>query len=164
MNTNRRIALIGALVASLSLAGALPALAADELNVSRGLTAAGAPLALHGYDPVAFFTVAAPTAGRAELSAVHEGATYYFASRENLEAFEADPDRYAPAFGGFCTFGVAVGKKFDGDPRYWTVSGDRLYLNLNREIFEQFNEDVAGNIAKAEKNWKKIEHEPVGEL
>jgi hypothetical protein len=59
---------------------------------------------------------------------------------------------------------VAVGKKFDGDPRYWTVSGDRLYLNLNREIFEQFNEDVEGNITKAEKSWEKIEHEPVADL
>lgn len=153
-----------ALAACLVAAAAAPASAVDEVNTSLGLTAEGAPLALHGFDPVAYFRVAAPTPGTAELAAVHQGATYYFASRENLEAFEADPAKYAPAFGGFCAYGVSVGKKFDADPRYWTVSGGRLYLNLNAEIARQFEKDVTGSVAKAEKQWRKIEHEPVESL
>jgi len=161
--SRRRLA-AWALGISLVAAGAVPAHATDEVNTSKGLTAEGAPLALHGYDPVAFFTVSAPTPGRADLAAVHQGATYYFASQENLDRFEADPERYAPAYGGFCAYGVSVGKKFDGDPRYWTVSGGRLYLNLNEEIARKFNADVPGSIAKAEAQWRKIAHERVEDL
>lgn len=162
---HRRNVFTLALAACLAWAGAAPVLAADEINTTSGLTAAGAPLALHGYDPVAFFSApAAPTPGSAEYAAVHEGATYYFSSRKNLERFEADPTRFAPAFGGFCAYGVSVGKKFDGDPRYWTVSGGRLYLNLNREIAQKFQQDVPGAIAKAEKQWRTIAHSRVEDL
>lgn len=161
--THRPLALL-ALAVGLAAASAAPALAADEVNVSKGLTAAGAPLALHGFDPVAYFTASAPTQGNADFATVHEGATYYFASKENQKAFEKDPEKYAPAFGGFCAYGVAVGKKFDADPRYWTISGGRLYVNLNQEIARQFGKDVAGNVAKAERQWSRIAHEAVEAL
>ncbi len=155
---------IWTLAACLPLACAAPLLAADERNATSGITAAGAPLAMHGYDPVAFFTAAAPTPGSAAFAAVQDGSTYYFASQQNLDAFKANPSKYTPAFGGFCTFGVSVGKKFDGDPRYWTVSDGKLYLNLNQEIYQQFSKDVPGNIAKAQKQWQTIEHTPVKNL
>jgi hypothetical protein len=74
------------------------------------------------------------------------------------------PPLYAPAFGGFGAFGVALGKKFDGNPQYWTVKSDKLYLNLNADISRKFAEDVDGNIKKAEKNWMTIEHKAVGSL
>jgi len=163
MSRNRLFTAL-AVAAGLIVGAAGPALAADEVNVSRGLTAESAPLALHGYDPVAYFTESAPTQGSAEHAVVHAGATYYFASEESREAFEADPERYAPAFGGFCAYGVSVGKKFDGDPRYWAIEGDRLYLNLNAEIARTFQKDVAGNVAKAEARWRKIEHTAVADL
>jgi YHS domain-containing protein len=163
MIRNRRPATLAAWAALVCIA-ASPAFAADELNVTRGLTAVGAPLAVHGYDPVAFFTRNAPTLGSPEHAAVYDGATYYFASRDNQEAFEADPQRYVPAFGGYCAFGVSVGKKFDADPRYWTIADGRLYLNLNAEIAKQFARDVPGAVAKAQKNWRRIEHEPVADL
>ena len=152
------------LLTGLSLAVTAPALAADETNVTAGLTAAGAPLALHGFDPVAYFTTGAPAEASATFAAVHDGATYYFASRKHLDAFTASPDRYAPQFGGFCAFGVSVGKKFDGDPRYWKISDGRLYVNLNAEIAEKFNEDVRGSVAKAETHWRSIAHTPVRDL
>ena len=152
-----------ALAAMLALASG-PALAADEVNTSAGLTAAGAPLALHGFDPVAYFTVGRPVAGSAEHAVVHHGATYYFASDENREVFEADPGRYTPAYGGFCAYGVSVGKKFDGDPRFWKIQSGRLYLNLNEEIAEQFEKDVPGNVAKADVQWQSIEHTAIEKL
>jgi YHS domain-containing protein len=164
MNSLRRHSLLLACITLLGLACAAPALAADEVNVSAGLTAAGAPLALHGHDPVAYFTASAPTAGKAELALVHDGASYYFASEANRDAFQKNPSRYAPAFGGFCAYGVSVGKKFDGDPRFWKISGGRLYLNLNAEIARAFEKDVAGNVAKAEQQWQTIEHAPVADL
>jgi len=163
--TNRRISIARPLAALLlALAASAPALAADEQNLSSGLTAEGAPLALHGYDPVAYFTRGAPTLGTAEHALVHEGATYYFASDEHRKMFEERPAKYAPAFGGFCAYGVSVGKKFDADPRYWAIADDTLYLNLNAEIAKQFRKDVPGAVAKAEQKWAKIEHRAVGDL
>lgn len=102
--------------------------------------------------------------GSSEFTGVHDGAAYYFSSKENLEAFKATPEHFVPAFGGFCAYGVSVGKRFDGDPHFWTITGDKLYVNLNGEISQKFKADVAGAIRKADVNWKKIEHKPVGDL
>lgn len=151
-------------VAGALLLAATPLFAADEINASAGLTAEGSPLALHGYDPVAYFTAGAPTPGRADFAAEYEGVTYYFATKENRDAFAKQPGRYAPAYGGYCAFGVSVGKKFDGNPNYWTVSGDRLYLNLNADISKKFQKDVAGSIANADQQWRKIQTAAVGDL
>lgn len=163
MQSRNRIRKTG-LAAALLVAAAWPALAAHEVNTTSGFAATGAPLALHGFDPVAYFTDAAPTPGSAAYASVHEGATYYFSSEENQAAFEQNPAKYAPVFGGFCAYGVSVGKKFDGNPRYWTIHGGRLYLNLNADIARKFSEDVPGSVAKAEKQWQRIEHARVEEL
>jgi len=160
MNYLNRIALGILLV----LGVANTALAVDEVNVSTGDTMAGKPLALHGYDPVAYFTDGKPVIGDAKHTAVYNGAAYYFASADHKKAFEANPVKYAPAYGGYCAYGVSVGKKFDGSPQYWTVSDDKLYLNLNADISRKFAEDLGGNIKKAEKNWSTIEHKAVGSL
>ena len=141
-----------------------PALAVDEQNLSAGLTGENAPLAMHGYDPVAYFTRGAPTLGSAEHAVVHAGATYYFASEAHAEQFAKNPAKYVPGFGGYCAFGVSVGKKFDADPRYWAISDGRLYLNLNAEIAKMFQANVPGAVAKAEKQWQKIEHTAVSAL
>jgi len=138
--------------------------AADEVNVSSGGTMAGKPLALHGYDAVAYFTDGKPVIGDARHTAVYNGAAYYFASADHKKTFEANPVGYAPAYGGFCAYGVGVGKKFDGSPQHWTVKNDKLYLNVTADISRKFAEDLGGNIKKAEKNWGTIEHKAVGSL
>ncbi|MCG8357015.1 MAG: hypothetical protein MI920_15725, partial [Kiloniellales bacterium] len=154
-----------AAVLSTALLGAVaPAQAADEINVVPGLSIAGAPLALHGYDPVAYFTEGGPRRGSDQFVHVHDGAAYRFSSEAHLEAFAADPARYLPAYGGFCAFGVSVGKKFDGDPNLWKIEDGKLYLNLNEEIYETFLEDVDGNIRKADGNWPEIEHTAARDL
>ena len=147
-------------IAALLLAGTLsvPAFAADEYNTTPGMTAAGAPLGLHGVDPVAFIDIGNRIDGAATFTAVHDGVAYYFASRENMNTFKRNPAKYTPAYGGFCTFGVSVAKKFDGDPKYSDVRNGKLYVFLNEEIFRMYQKDKAGTIAKAEKNWAKIQH------
>ena len=152
------------LAAAFALALAAPALAVDEVNVSTGATIAGPGLAVHGHDVVAYFTDGTPTVGSDELAHVHDGATYRFASQANLDAFKADPAKYAPAYGGFCAYGVAVGKKFDGDPRFWKVVDGRLYLNLNGDIQAKWVEDIPGNIAEAVVNWAEIRSVAVDQL
>ena len=146
-------------VAAVALAIAVPgpaALAADEVNAAPGLTAAGAPLGLHGVDPVAFIEIGNRLDGTAAHTAVHDGVAYYFATAENQATFEADPDRYVPQNGGFCTYGVSVGKKFDGDPRYAAVVDGHLYVFLNEAVFDLFQEDRDGTIARAADNWERI--------
>lgn len=153
-----------AAVAAMTALTTVPALAADEYNTAPGLTAAGAPLGVHGVDPVAFIDIGNRIDGTAQYTAVHDGVAYYFATKANMSAFKKSPAKYVPENGGFCTYGVAVGKKFDGDPRYAAVEGGKLYLFLNEDIFNAFQKDRAGTIAKAEANWKKIRHTAASDL
>lgn len=155
-------------LATILLTGAMAispaAMADDEYNVSVGITAVGAPLGLHGVDPVAFLNSGQPVEGAAAHTATHDGVAYYFASAENKAEFEADPTAYLPQNGGFCTFGVSVGKKFDGDPSYAAIIDQKLYVFLNEEIFAAFNKDRTGTIAKAAMNWPTIRSTAVEDL
>ena len=137
---------------------ATPAMAADEYNVSSGMTAASAPLALHGVDTVAFIKTGNRIQGAAKFAAVHDGVAYYFSTAENRDMFTANPVGFLPQNGGFCTFGVSVSKKFDGDPRWADVRNGKLYVFLSEAIFNAYQKDPAGTIAKAETNWKQIKH------
>lgn len=162
MNSVKRAMTV--LLASSVLMAVQPALAVDEHNVVSGLTAAGAPLALHGIDPVAFIELGNRIEGSASHTAVHDGVAYYFASAENKDTFEKRPSRYVPENGGFCTFGVSVGKKFDGDPNYADVVDGKLYVFLNEDIFKMYQKDREGTIKKARGQWRKIRHTAASEL
>lgn len=147
---------LSALVIVLAATTAVTASAADEYNVATGLTAASAPLGFHGVDPVAFVELGNRVEGSAKHTAVHDGVAYYFASSESKEKFERNPTAFLPQNGGFCTFGVSVGKKFDGDPQYADVRNGKLYVFLNEEIFRMYQKDPAGVIDKAAASWQKI--------
>lgn len=162
MNKNPLIAL--AAVAMLFLGAAEAAFAGNDQNLSQGVTGAGVGLAAHGYDTVAFFTVGTPTRGQGKFEAVHNDATYRFASAENLAEFQKNPEKYVPGFGGYCAFGVSVGKKFDGDPRYWKIHDGKLYFNLSADVYQLFLKDVPGTVEKANHNWKDIAHKAPSEL
>ena len=136
----------------------------DAVSTSNGLTAAGGPLAIHGFDAVSYFEGGTPRRGLAEFSTQHDGAVYRFSSKENLRTFVRDPEKYAPQFGGFCAYGTSVGKKFDGDPEVYRIVNDRLYFNLNPEIKRTWEKSLSKNIAKAEKNWPKIKDKPASSL
>ena len=137
---------------------------ADEVNVSKGGTLAGPGLAAHGYDVVAFFTDGQAVLGSDTYAVAHAGGTYRFTTKAHLDAFTADPARYEPAYGGFCAYGAALGKKFDGDPRYWKIVGGKLYLNLNGDIQAEWSKDIPGNLAKADANWRRIHGTPADKL
>jgi YHS domain-containing protein len=136
----------------------VPAYAVDEHNVTRGLTAAGAPLGLHGIDPVAFLDIGNRVEGDAKYTSVHNGVAYYFSSKENKKMFEKNENKYIPQNGGFCTYGVSVGKKFDGDPQYADVVDGKLYVFLNKEIFKAYQKAPVKTINTAAKQWKEIKH------
>ena len=113
-------------------------------------------IALQGYDPVAFHTDGKALKGNPGILAENSGYKLAFASEENKALFEKQPGKYLPAFGGYCAFGVSVGKKFIGDPEVWRVVDGRLYLNLDTGIQDEWLKDVPGRIKKANTNWKKI--------
>ena len=139
------IAAIGGVVTTVT-----PANAAQEVNIVDGY-------ALQGFDPVAYFTVGAPTPGNSDFEADYDGATYRFASAENRDLFNADPEKYAPQYGGFCAFGAAMGRKFAADPQAWRIVDDKLYLNLNKDIQQRWVTDIPGFIRGANHNWDIIE-------
>ncbi len=144
---NKPKTLVIAATMSVALMGGLAsdAYAVAEVNVAPGKTLKGPGVAVHGYDPVAYFTEQRPVQGAAEFSVVHGGATYRFANAVNMKAFQANPDKYVPA----CA-------KFDGDPRFWKIVDGKLYLNLNGQIQKTWLKDIPGNIATANHKWRTI--------
>ncbi|TDK98171.1 MULTISPECIES: YHS domain-containing (seleno)protein [Mycobacterium] len=117
-------------------------------------TAGASGFALDGFDPVAFVTDKKPVNGDPSITAEYRGALYMFASTANQETFNANPDRYAPQFGGFCAFGVSVGALFPADIiNTWEVRDGKLTVILNAGLRAEFNKDYDGNLAKADNNW-----------
>ena len=133
-----------ALLASSAFAGEL-------VNVSGA-----SKIAVSGYDPVAFFTEARAVNGSPFISADYQGATYFFATEEHKKVFAENPTRYTPQFGGYCAYGVSLGKLFPVDINTWQVREGKLYLNLNADVLKKFNADLRGNMAKAEQHWPEL--------
>jgi len=121
-------------------------------------------VALRGYDPVTYFVEKKAVKGQEEFNFSWNNAQWHFASVENRDKFAEDPEKYAPANGGFCTFGIVLAKKLDGDPEVWSLLSDRLYVFLNEEVKEKFLQDVSGNLETIKTNWPKIEDKPPEEL
>lgn len=148
------------LFAAITLAVLVSAIAApaiaNDVNTSAGMTLAGGPLAIHGFDPVAYFTQGQARVGQAVFSYKYGEGVYRFVSEENKKKFAAAPQRYAPQYGGYCAYGTALGAKFDGDPRLFTIVDGKLYFNLNPAIQKKWMEDIPGNIAKANRHWTRI--------
>jgi len=123
--------------------------AEDAVNQSDGL-------AIHGYDPVAYFTEGRALEGAAEFETQWQDATWRFASQANLDLFVADPEAYAPQYGGYCAYAMAKGYLADIDPEAWTVYQDKLYLNYSKSVREQWNADRDRFIQQADANWPGI--------
>ncbi len=113
-------------------------------------------IAINGTDAVAYFTDAKPVAGSASHTVDWNGATWQFASAENAATFGANPEAYAPLFGGYCAFAASRGYLAPTIPEAWTVYENRLYLNANLRARELWLQDVPGNIAKGKANWPGI--------
>lgn len=137
------------LSAILLFALALPALAQSKSLLNLDKTG----VAIQGYDPVAFFTDNKPVKGKPELVFRHNGATYQFATKENRNAFKADPAKYEPQFGGYCAYGVSRGKLVEIDVEAFQIVDGKLLLQYSKGVRDDFNKDSKGNLAKANANW-----------
>lgn len=144
------------LSALLSLVLLLPLTAAPALAKDPVYTGTFSSLAVSGYDPVAYFTMGKPVEGKSDLEYEWNGATWRFANQQNLDAFKAMPEKYAPQFGGYCAWAVSQGYTASSDPTAWKIVDDKLYLNYSVGVQSQWSQDIPGNIAKADGNWPKV--------
>ena len=116
-----------------------------------------AGVAIGGYDVVAYFVENRPVAGSAEHAMKWNGANWWFSSAANRTAFAADPEAYAPAYGGWCAYGMAQGYAAETDPvNGWTIHEGRLYLNWDAEITADWRADKAGYLQRSEANWPDV--------
>ena len=128
-------------VAASSFATSMPSFAGETV-----------PLAINGYDPVAYFTVGSPVRGMPEIEYEWDEHLYRFSRAEHRELFKADPVRYAPQFANFCAMALTRGELVEADPESWLISEGKLYIFGKPIGPDLFQRDLAGNIIKANQN------------
>ncbi len=131
---------------------ASPALA-DERPV---YTAPFSSVGVGGYDVVAYFTDGRPVRGTTQFRATHQNVEYRFASAEHLAAFQANPARYLPQYGGYCAWAVSQGYTASANPNNWRIVDGKLYLNYNTEIQRRWEQDIPGHVRNANTNWPRV--------
>jgi hypothetical protein len=145
------------LAAALALAAAglplAPAAHADKPPIYTGVLS---NVAVGGYDPVAYFREGKPVRGVAANTTMWKGAEFRFSSVANRDAFLADPERFAPQYGGYCAWAVSQGYTAKGDPRFWKVVDGKLYLNFDAKVQERWEADVPGFVRMADGNWPGV--------
>lgn len=122
---------------------------AAQVNAERGV-------AVRGTDVVAYVTQGRAVAGSTAFTQEWRGATWRFASAAHRDLFAADPERYAPAYGGFCAFAVSEGYTAPIDPNAWRIVDGRLYLNFNQSVQRRWEGDIPGRIARGNANWPAL--------
>lgn len=148
---------------SIQLLSAASALIFSSLTFASAVNVEQNDVAIHGYDPVAYFVNNKAVEGSSQYTATHEGAIYRFSSAKNRDLFKSNTAKYAPQFGGYCAMGVALNKKLDVDPMAFHIKGDKLYLNLNKQVQQKWMEDIPGNLKTAYRVWDGIETLSVAE-
>lgn len=111
--------------------------------------------AIDGYDPVAYFTEGKPVEGSASIGLEWGGGTWRFSSEANRHAFESDPEKYAPQYGGYCAYGMSEGYLAQTDPAAWTIVDGKLYLNFDAGVMERWRETKERRIPRADANWTR---------
>ena len=159
---NKLIYVLGVVFAlSLTACGLIPSQAnssIESINVDES------KIAIQGYDPVAYFTLNAPTKGNSQYTANYLGATYWFSSQQHQTLFNGNPEKYAPQYGGYCAFGVSKEKKYAIEPDAFSVVDGKLYLNLNKKVQSRWVLNTEELISDADGYWKEIKDTPVEEL
>lgn len=142
--------------AGIALAATFAVSTGASAQSASAINTLGGTHAINGYDPVAYFTSGGPRKGQPALAHQYGGATWLFASEANRALFVASPEKYLPAFGGFCAYGVSRGYLVKIDPNAWSIVDGVLYLNYDRSVRATWLKDASGHIATARTNWPKL--------
>jgi hypothetical protein len=113
-------------------------------------------LAISGFDPVAYFVDAKPEVGRPNMELRHDDTVWRFRNEGNRAAFAEHPEVYAPRFGGYDPVAIARGASVPGNPFFWTVSAERLYLFYSAEARAAFLADPGAIIERATRKWPEV--------
>lgn len=111
-------------------------------------------VALGGYDPIAYGRYGKPVTGVPEHSLQYDGATYRFSSPAHMLVF--DGKEHAPLYGGYCAYMVAQGRLTESNPLAFSFHAGKLLVFTNAELRDLFNQDPAGNKAKADAMWPAL--------
>jgi hypothetical protein len=149
------IGLVAGLVSLVALAG-FP-LAARAQTTERVIVNRYTGLAIEGFDPVAYFADARAEPGRPEFEASQAGAVWRFRNEGNRASFVAHPEIYGPQFGGYDPTDVARGVAYAGNPRFWLIAGQRLYLFGREQNRDAFAADPARLLQEAKARWPALE-------
>ena len=142
LDLSRRIAIhLVLLAAAAVLAASIPSIAAEKV-----------PLAIKGYDPVAYFTIGKPAPGLPQFEYVWDEHRYRFSRAEHRELFKTDPTRYAPQFASFCAMALTRGEIDEGNPEYWLISDGKLYMFGKPTGPSVFKQALTENFLKADQN------------
>ena len=136
---------------------AFPQFAARASTTERVVVNRYSGVAIEGFDPVAYFVEARPLVGLPEFEASGAGAVWRFRNEGNRASFVAHPDIYGPQFGGYDPIDLARGVTFAGNPRFWLVSGQRLYLFGREENRDAFAAAPAPFLRQAKLRWPALE-------
>ncbi len=154
LSLNRRTML---LLGAATLFASAPVLAAPPINTLKNSLFGGrTDTAINGYDTVAYFTVGKPVKGEDTLAYEWMGAKWKFSSQANLDLFKANPEKYAPQYGGYCAYGVAVDNLVKIEPDQFKVLDGKLYLNYDADVQGKWLKDPAGYIKTADAKFQAL--------
>ncbi|VIO78574.1 YHS domain-containing (seleno)protein [Bradyrhizobium ivorense] len=139
------------------LAAGWPDPAARAATTERVVTNRYSGLAIEGFDPVAYFTDAAASQGRPEFEAAEAGVVWRFRNAGNRASFVAHPEIYGPQFGGYDPTDLVRGVTCAGNPRFWVISENRLYLFNRENSRDAFAADPARFLKEAAARWSELE-------
>jgi YHS domain-containing protein len=116
-------------------------------------TALFSKTAIGGFDAVAYFTEHKPIKGDPKYLATYRGAEWRFYNAANRDRFVANPEQFAPQYGGYCAWAVAQGYTASGDPQLWKIVDNKLYLNYDADVQKKWEANIPDFIRAADKNW-----------
>jgi hypothetical protein len=135
-------------------------LAGSQLGLPPVLAAEPAPLAIKGYDPVAYFALQRATSGVPEFFHEWDEHRWQFSNARHRDLFKADPVRYAPQFANFCAVALSRGEVREANPEYWLISEGRLYLFGKSVGPDLFRKDLKINLDRANQNRAMLPAKP----
>jgi hypothetical protein len=151
----RRAALMGIAAAGLTVLG-LSAPWTSPASSAEVFTELVPGVGAGGHDVVAYFNAGLPVAGSTQITHAWNDAVWRFSTIANRDTFAAAPERYAPAYGGHCSWAAAQGYKAKGDPQNWKIVGGRLFLNYNSDIQKRWEANIPEFITAADGNWQTL--------
>lgn len=136
---------------SLALLVSANALAADPIE-----TGTFNNKAIYGYDTVAYFTQNKAVKGNKKISTQWRGADWFFSSAEHKAMFVADPEKYAPQYGGYCAYAMSDGRLVGIDEDAFTILDGKLYLNYSMSVMNEWRTNTDLFIKEANAEYPKL--------